>query len=62
VSGSKIGSVGLRMACASWRAIGMRPLETWKYTAASPTPIRLGPRFSTPCRFEPWQLMQALEL
>ena len=40
----------------------MRPVETWKYTAASPTPMRLGPRPSTPCRFEPWQLMQALEL
>ncbi|SHU64407.1 Uncharacterised protein [Mycobacteroides abscessus subsp. abscessus] len=36
---------------------GIRPVETWKYTAASPTPIRLGPRSGTPCRLAPWQVM-----
>src|SRR3954463_9964788 len=36
----------------------MRPVCTWKYTAASPTPMSDGPRPSTPWRFEPWQVMQ----
>jgi hypothetical protein len=31
---------------------------TWNSTAAEPTPIRLGPRPSTPCALAPWQLMQ----
>src|SRR3984957_9810147 len=35
---------------------GIRPLDTWKYTAASPTPIRLGPRSGTPCRLAPWHV------
>jgi hypothetical protein len=30
VSGLNTGSGGLRLACASWRAIGIRPDETWK--------------------------------
>src|SRR5580693_7469833 len=34
---------------------GIRPVDTWKYTAASPTPIRLGPWSVTPCRLAPWQ-------
>src|SRR5690242_431490 len=34
---------------------GIRPVDTWKYTAASPVPIRLGPRSGTPCRLAPWQ-------
>src|SRR5689334_9534047 len=36
----------------------MRPLETWKYTAAPPTPISDGPWPVMPCRFAPWQVMQ----
>src|SRR5215207_4288763 len=36
----------------------MRPVCTWKYTAASPTPISEGPRLFTPSRFSPWQVMQ----
>src|SRR4051794_11524367 len=36
----------------------MRPVLTWKYTAASPTPISDGPRLTTPSRFLPWQVMQ----
>ena len=51
-------SAALRGACASPRIAGMRPVDTWKYTAASPTPIRLGPRSATPCRLAPWQVMQ----
>src|SRR5215217_595881 len=36
----------------------MRPVCTWKYTDASPTPISDGPRLGTPSRFSPWQVMQ----
>src|SRR4051812_41759646 len=36
----------------------MRPVCTWKKTAASPTPISEGPRVGTPPRFEPGQGMQ----
>ena len=39
--------------------IGIRPELTWKYTAPSPVPMSDGPRSSTPCRFAPWQVMQA---
>ena len=52
---SNLGS--LRAAWASLRAAGIRPEETWKYTAASPTPMRLGPRSCTPCKFAPWHVM-----
>src|ERR1043166_2177203 len=38
----------------------MRPVTTWKYTLAPPTPARLGPRPGTPCAFRPWQVMQLL--
>src|SRR5690349_4465854 len=36
----------------------MRPVCTWKKTAASPTPMSDGPRLGTPSRLEPWQVMQ----
>src|SRR3954465_1673635 len=36
----------------------MRPVCTWKKTAASPTPMSEGPRLGTPWRFAPWQVMQ----
>src|SRR3712207_3474666 len=36
----------------------MRPVWTWKYTAASPTPMSDGPRLGSPSRFSPWQVMQ----
>ncbi|GAB3811657.1 hypothetical protein GCM10027605_52080 [Micromonospora zhanjiangensis] len=49
---------GFRSACASWRAIGIRPVPTWNSTAAEPTPTRLGPRPSTPCALRPWQETQ----
>jgi hypothetical protein len=51
---------GFSSACASWRAIGMRPVPTWNSTAAEPTPIRLGPRPWTPWALTPWQVMQLL--
>src|SRR3954469_2567780 len=51
-------TAGLSGAWASWRGSGMRPVCTWKKTAASPTPIRDGPRLGTPSRFSPWQVMQ----
>jgi hypothetical protein len=38
----------------------MRPVPTWNSTEAAPTPIRLGPRPSTPRPSRPWQLMQLL--
>ena len=50
----------LRCAWASWRAIGIRPVPTWNSTEAEPTPIRLGPRPSTPWALRPWQVMQLL--
>src|SRR3954452_18587419 len=49
---------GLLAASASWRASGMRPVCTWKKTAASPTPISDGPRLGTHSRLSPWQVMQ----
>src|SRR3954469_13128266 len=51
-------TAGLSGAWASWRGRGMRPVCTWKWAAASPTPIRDGPRLGTPSRFSPWQVMQ----
>src|SRR5215218_10434786 len=51
-------TAGLSAACGPWRARGMRPVCTWKYTAASPTPMSDGPRLGTPSRFSPWQVMQ----
>ena len=36
---------------------GIRPVLTWKSTAAAPTPIRLGP-LTVPCASRPWQLEQ----
>ena len=55
-SSSKTG--GFSCAWASCRANGMRPVFTWNSTEAEPTPMRLGPRPSTPWAFRPWQEMQ----
>ena len=38
-------------------AKGMRPVATWKWTAADPTPIRVGPLL-VPWAAMPWQLEQ----
>src|SRR6478735_12608380 len=38
-------------------AAGIRPVPTWKSTAAAPTPIRVGP-FEVPSAARPWQLEQ----
>lgn len=35
----------------------MRPLLTWKFTAAAPTPMSVG-AFLVPSAFMPWQLAQ----
>ncbi len=35
----------------------MRPVPTWKSTAAAPTPIRLGATLE-PCAAMPWQVAQ----
>src|ERR1700755_1084839 len=35
----------------------MRPVDTWKSTAAEPTPIRLGPE-PVPAAVSPWQVEQ----
>jgi len=37
--------------------MGIRPVLTWKSTAAAPTPIRDGP-FSVPSALTPWQVAQ----
>src|SRR5947209_5713757 len=47
--------------CAPWFCwAGMRPVPTWKSTAAEPTPTRLGPSLE-PCPLAPWQLAQPTE-
>ncbi len=48
---------GLRAASASMSLSGIRPVLTWKSTAAAPTPIRLGP-VPVPWAMKPWQLEQ----
>src|SRR4029079_1101035 len=53
----------LRWACTPGRAIGIRPVPTWKSTAAAPTPARGGaywvPRLVTmPSPFLPWHEAQ----
>ena len=48
---------GLRGASASISLSGIRPVLTWKSTAAAPTPMRLGP-VSVPWAMYPWQLEQ----
>src|SRR5512139_467785 len=49
---------GLRGICAPVEvAAGIRPVDTWKSTAAAPTPTRDGPS-ELPSAFTPWQLEQ----
>ena len=54
----------MRSACAPGCAIGIRPVPTWKSTAAAPTPIRGGPMtmpsraWRWPSPFWPWQKAQ----
>ena len=40
-------------------AAGMRPVLTWKSTAAAPTPIRPGAMPFWPCAPIPWQVAQS---
>ena len=40
---SSLKTTVLRGACAPGLAIGMRPVPTWKSTAAAPTPTSDGP-------------------
>ena len=47
----------LRMAWTPGLASGMRPVPTWKSTAAAPTPARLGPA-APPWALAPWQVAQ----
>ncbi|GAB3985066.1 hypothetical protein GCM10027615_74120 [Plantactinospora veratri] len=44
---------GFSSAWTSCRASGIRPVPTWNSTEAAPTPIRLGPRPSTPWALRP---------
>ena len=51
------------MACAPEFSIGMRPVPTWKSTAAAPTPMSEGPRVlpsesTRPSALVPWQVAQ----
>ena len=50
---------GLRGFSAAVCFAGIRPVLTWKSTAAAPTPIRLGAT-GVPCASRPWQLEQFL--
>src|SRR5882724_190403 len=54
---SKAGASGLRWFSAWFCLAGIRPVLTWKSTAAAPTPIRLGAS-EVPCASGPWQLEQ----
>ena len=47
----------MRAASASDSLSGIRPVLTWKLTAAAPTPIRLGAE-DVPWASRPWQLEQ----
>src|SRR5215211_9407137 len=40
---SSLYRLGLTGACSPGRDIGIRPVDTWKSTAAAPTPISDGP-------------------
>ena len=52
-----VNAGGLRMPSASFAVSGMRPVPTWKSTAAAPTPIRDG-AWLVPSAKLPWQLAQ----
>ena len=54
---SSVNWTGLACAWGPFIAIGMRPVPTWKSTAAAPTPIRDG-AFSVPDAAGPWQVEQ----
>ena len=49
---------GLRSFSAPTSLAGMRPVDTWKSTAAAPAPIRLGAMPGLPWASRPWQLEQ----
>ena len=51
----RLKSSGLLGACGPICWAGMRPVPTWKSTAASPTPISDGPEPCTPWPCIPWQ-------
>jgi hypothetical protein len=48
---------GLRSFSAPTSLAGIRPVDTWKSTAAAPAPIRLG-ACEVPWASRPWQLEQ----
>src|SRR5450759_185875 len=49
--------LSLRAACTPGPASGIRPVPTWKSTAAAPTPARLGATL-VPSAWRPWQVAQ----
>ncbi len=51
----ELGLLGL--ACGPDACIGMRPVPTWKSTAAAPTPTREGANVD-PSALRPWQVAQ----
>ena len=55
---SSVNCGGFSSACGPGTAIGMRPVPTWKSTAAAPTPIRRRGRRRCLRRSRPWQLAQ----
>ena len=52
-----LNRAGLRPFSASGPVAGIRPVLTWKSTAAEPTPIRLGAT-AVPWAWRPWQVAQ----
>src|ERR1019366_1648626 len=50
-------TLSLRGACTPGPVSGIRPVPTWKSTAAAPTPARLGPVW-LPKPEMPWQVAQ----
>src|SRR6187402_997858 len=48
---------GFSSICGPVAAAGMRPVPTWKSTAAAPTPTRVGATL-VPVAASPWQLAQ----
>jgi len=54
---SSSNCAGLTRACGPLICIGIRPVDTWKSTAAAPTPTRDGTPL-VPCAFAPWHVAQ----
>jgi hypothetical protein len=52
-----LNCAGFFSACGPFICMGMRPVPTWKSTAAAPTPTSEGPDWE-PLAPTPWQVAQ----